>query len=139
MVDVYRYPRDLRWLGLGPGVRIYPAGPGVEWIETLVTLVRQETGFGFRIVGGTEEGSQVGSMVRRELFSAVAVGGCCAVIGDGIVQCFLFALRLQMCVCKWVVDVKKLGNLKVHFRNGMLLYVVLKIIKKINCSYRNSK
>ncbi|KAJ9598628.1 hypothetical protein L9F63_010698, partial [Diploptera punctata] len=40
-------------------VRVYPAGPGLEWVETLVTLVRQETGFGFRIVGGTEEGSQV--------------------------------------------------------------------------------
>lgn len=34
--------------------------PDIEWIETLVTLVRQDTGFGFRIVGGTEEGSQVG-------------------------------------------------------------------------------
>ncbi|PNF21214.1 hypothetical protein B7P43_G05085 [Cryptotermes secundus] len=56
---VTRCPRDLRWVGLGPGVRIYPAGPGVEWVETLVSLVRQETGFGFRIVGGTEEGSQV--------------------------------------------------------------------------------
>ncbi|XP_069694002.1 membrane-associated guanylate kinase, WW and PDZ domain-containing protein 1 isoform X2 [Periplaneta americana] len=57
--SVTRYPRDLRWVGLGPGVRVYPAGPGLEWVETLVTLVRQETGFGFRIVGGTEEGSQV--------------------------------------------------------------------------------
>lgn len=27
--------------------------------ETVITLVRQENGFGFRIVGGTEEGSQV--------------------------------------------------------------------------------
>lgn len=34
--------------------------PDIEWIETLVTLIRQDTGFGFRIVGGTEEGSQVG-------------------------------------------------------------------------------
>ncbi|XP_046984274.1 membrane-associated guanylate kinase, WW and PDZ domain-containing protein 1 [Schistocerca americana] len=57
--NVTRYPRDLRWVGLGQGVRIYPAGPDMEWVETLVTLVRQETGFGFRIVGGTEEGSQV--------------------------------------------------------------------------------
>ncbi|KAK7791492.1 hypothetical protein R5R35_008847 [Gryllus longicercus] len=57
--NVTRYPRDLRWIGLGPGVRIYPAGQDTEWVETLVTLVRQETGFGFRIVGGTEEGSQV--------------------------------------------------------------------------------
>lgn len=30
-----------------------------EYVECFVTLVRQETGFGFRIVGGTEEGSQV--------------------------------------------------------------------------------
>ncbi|XP_023246583.1 membrane-associated guanylate kinase, WW and PDZ domain-containing protein 1 isoform X1 [Copidosoma floridanum] len=36
-----------------------PSIPDIEWIETLVTLVRQDSGFGFRIVGGTEEGSQV--------------------------------------------------------------------------------
>ncbi|KAK2704383.1 membrane-associated guanylate kinase, WW and PDZ domain-containing protein 1-like isoform X2 [Artemia franciscana] len=30
-----------------------------DWIEMTVTLLRQESGFGFRIVGGTEEGSQV--------------------------------------------------------------------------------
>lgn len=38
-----------------------PAGPGVagDWLEMNVTLLRHETGFGFRIVGGTEEGSQV--------------------------------------------------------------------------------
>ncbi|XP_046745446.1 membrane-associated guanylate kinase, WW and PDZ domain-containing protein 2-like isoform X2 [Diprion similis] len=36
-----------------------PVTPGIEWVEMLVTLVRQNTGFGFRIVGGTEEGSQV--------------------------------------------------------------------------------
>ena len=30
-----------------------------EWMEMNVTLLRHETGFGFRIVGGTEEGSQV--------------------------------------------------------------------------------
>ncbi|XP_043465023.1 membrane-associated guanylate kinase, WW and PDZ domain-containing protein 1-like isoform X2 [Leptopilina heterotoma] len=38
---------------------VCPTIPDIEWIETLVTLVRQDTGFGFRIVGGTEEGSQV--------------------------------------------------------------------------------
>ncbi|XP_012282219.1 membrane-associated guanylate kinase, WW and PDZ domain-containing protein 1 isoform X2 [Orussus abietinus] len=38
---------------------VCPMIPDIEWIETLVTLVRQDTGFGFRIVGGTEEGSQV--------------------------------------------------------------------------------
>lgn len=37
--------------------------PNVEYAEMVVTLLRQETGFGFRIVGGTEEGSQVGAMV----------------------------------------------------------------------------
>lgn len=31
----------------------------VDSNEILVTLIRQESGFGFRIVGGTEEGSQV--------------------------------------------------------------------------------
>lgn len=30
-----------------------------DYVECLVALVRQESGFGFRIVGGTEEGSQV--------------------------------------------------------------------------------
>ena len=39
---------------------VCPSIPDIEWIETLVTLVRQDSGFGFRIVGGTEEGSQVG-------------------------------------------------------------------------------
>lgn len=34
-------------------------GPVPEYIEMTVTLHRQESGFGFRIVGGTEEGSQV--------------------------------------------------------------------------------
>lgn len=38
---------------------VCPTIPDFEWIETLVTLMRQNTGFGFRIVGGTEERSQV--------------------------------------------------------------------------------
>ncbi|XP_066588814.1 membrane-associated guanylate kinase, WW and PDZ domain-containing protein 1-like isoform X2 [Prorops nasuta] len=42
-----------------PNELVCPMVPDIEWIETLVTLVRQDTGFGFRIVGGTEEGSQV--------------------------------------------------------------------------------
>lgn len=42
---------------------VCPIVPDIEWIETLVTLVRQDTGFGFRIVGGTEEGSQVSKKV----------------------------------------------------------------------------
>lgn len=35
-----------------------------DYYETVVTIERQETGFGFRIVGGTEEGSQV-RIVRK--------------------------------------------------------------------------
>ncbi|XP_059469731.1 membrane-associated guanylate kinase, WW and PDZ domain-containing protein 1-like isoform X5 [Neocloeon triangulifer] len=53
---------ELRWnpaSQIGQAIRIYPAGPGLEWVETVSTLLRQESGFGFRIVGGTEEGSQV--------------------------------------------------------------------------------
>jgi C-terminal processing protease CtpA/Prc len=34
-------------------------GQPAEYLEMTVTLHRQDTGFGFRIVGGTEEGSQV--------------------------------------------------------------------------------
>lgn len=48
----FRYPQYSNEL-------VCPIVPDIEWIETLVTLVRQDTGFGFRIVGGTEEGSQV--------------------------------------------------------------------------------
>ncbi|XP_064114298.1 uncharacterized protein LOC135220771 isoform X4 [Macrobrachium nipponense] len=41
--------------------RVPPPGPNgsLGFMEFSVTLKRQETGFGFRIVGGTEEGSQV--------------------------------------------------------------------------------
>ncbi|KAF7398814.1 hypothetical protein HZH66_006711 [Vespula vulgaris] len=50
--SIARYPQYSNEL-------VCPIVPDIEWIETLVTLVRQDTGFGFRIVGGTEEGSQV--------------------------------------------------------------------------------
>ena len=33
--------------------------PGDDVVELTVTLLRHDSGFGFRIVGGTEEGSQV--------------------------------------------------------------------------------
>lgn len=56
---VTRLNRDPRWYAMGPTVRVYSAGPGMEWVETVAALIRQESGFGFRIVGGTEEGSQV--------------------------------------------------------------------------------
>ncbi|XP_015190617.1 PREDICTED: membrane-associated guanylate kinase, WW and PDZ domain-containing protein 1-like isoform X4 [Polistes dominula] len=49
--SIARYPQYSNEL-------VCPIVPDIEWIETLVTLVRQDTGFGFRIVGGTEEGSQ---------------------------------------------------------------------------------
>ena len=49
-----------RW----PAAATRPPGPRqpynpTEWVEMTVTLLRQDSGFGFRIVGGTEEGSQV--------------------------------------------------------------------------------
>ena len=61
-------PSNVRW----PGPR---AGPGDRrWQETqepgqeiTVTLLRHESGFGFRIVGGTEEGSQVSVHASLEL------------------------------------------------------------------------
>ncbi|XP_046407318.1 membrane-associated guanylate kinase, WW and PDZ domain-containing protein 2-like isoform X2 [Ischnura elegans] len=71
---VIRYSRDPRWpdsgpvIGMGGAAVVSSPDTGAstgnhimpsEWYETVVTLVRQETGFGFRIVGGTEEGSQV--------------------------------------------------------------------------------
>ncbi|KAG1659665.1 Membrane-associated guanylate kinase, WW and PDZ domain-containing protein 2 [Nymphon striatum] len=37
----------------------FRGGRPFQYIEMLITLQRQESGFGFRIVGGTEEGSQV--------------------------------------------------------------------------------
>jgi len=49
--NLTRWPRPER---RGQG-----GGPPTEYIEMTVTLHRQDTGFGFRIVGGTEEGSQV--------------------------------------------------------------------------------
>ena len=65
-------PMQQRWPPLGAGSRP-GGGPNqavssqpaprpynpTEWVEMTVTLLRQDSGFGFRIVGGTEEGSQV--------------------------------------------------------------------------------
>ena len=54
-----------RWpLDAPPGGNAAPGGgrrpPGGEsFVELTVTLQRHDSGFGFRIVGGTEEGSQV--------------------------------------------------------------------------------
>ena len=48
-----------------------PAGSH-QYLELAVTLVRHQTGFGFRIVGGTEEGSQV-SEPRRYWGGKVAL------------------------------------------------------------------
>lgn len=41
--------------------------PGARYSEMTVTLRRQETGFGFRIIGGTEEGSQVSVLSMHNL------------------------------------------------------------------------
>lgn len=49
--NLTRWPRPERRGTVG--------GLATEFIEMTVTLLRQDTGFGFRIVGGTEEGSQV--------------------------------------------------------------------------------
>ena len=49
--NLTRWPRPERRGTVG--------GLPTEFIEMTVTLLRQDTGFGFRIVGGTEEGSQV--------------------------------------------------------------------------------
>lgn len=35
-----------------------------DWTEMTVFLTRQDNGFGFRIIGGTEEGSQVSGFVE---------------------------------------------------------------------------
>jgi hypothetical protein len=51
--NLTRWPRPERRGPMG--------GMPSEYIEMTVTLHRQDTGFGFRIVGGTEEGSQVSS------------------------------------------------------------------------------
>lgn len=49
--NLTKWPRSERH-GVGNGI-------ATEFVEMTVTLLRQDTGFGFRIVGGTEEGSQV--------------------------------------------------------------------------------
>ncbi|KAK6634563.1 hypothetical protein RUM43_011964 [Polyplax serrata] len=61
-VIMSRYPPHLKVMSPA-GSRIHPGATSYDCIETIVSLVRQETGFGFRIVGGTEEGSQVGGTV----------------------------------------------------------------------------
>lgn len=49
--------------------RVRPAAlKPVEYSDTMaITLLRQESGFGFRIVGGTEEGSQVSSGLKYKI------------------------------------------------------------------------
>ena len=59
-------PSNIRWpqgpgAGAGQGRGGYRPGPSEDCVEITVTLLRHESGFGFRIVGGTEEGSQVSS------------------------------------------------------------------------------
>jgi len=52
--------QDIRTAGRAASSSNNPAALNSgEWMEMNVSLLRHETGFGFRIVGGTEEGSQV--------------------------------------------------------------------------------
>lgn len=51
------YPNNMRRPAASNQAQSGP--PPGDWMEMNVTLLRHETGFGFRIVGGTEEGSQV--------------------------------------------------------------------------------
>ena len=54
-----RWPLDAPAGGnAAPGGGRRPPG-GESFVELTVTLQRHDSGFGFRIVGGTEEGSQV--------------------------------------------------------------------------------
>ena len=52
------YEPDEGWTG-GEGERLVSDVDGNSYLEILIELMRQESGFGFRIVGGEEEGSQV--------------------------------------------------------------------------------
>merc|ERR1719376_351720 len=53
-----RWPRSGAQMVVGPRGQPQPPQPinPTEWVEMTVTLLRQDSGFGFRIVGGTEEG-----------------------------------------------------------------------------------
>ena len=46
---------------------------GEAYVELTVTLQRHDSGFGFRIVGGTEEGSQVSFFVKFTFFRKVKI------------------------------------------------------------------
>lgn len=48
-----------------------------DYFEAVVTIERQEAGFGFRIVGGTEEGSQVSNLTECYLTTASKLAPCC--------------------------------------------------------------
>ena len=54
-----RWPRPERRSATNMGQPPAPNGGTENFVEMTVTLQRHESGFGFRIVGGTEEGSQV--------------------------------------------------------------------------------
>ena len=55
--NLTRWPLD--GAGSGSGTGSGSRRPGESFVELTVTLQRHDSGFGFRIVGGTEEGSQV--------------------------------------------------------------------------------
>ncbi len=66
-----RWPRPERRSNPGGGQPHNGPGGNENFVEMTVTLQRHESGFGFRIVGGTEEGSQV-RIERILLFSAIS-------------------------------------------------------------------
>ena len=65
-----RWPLDAPAGGnAAPGGGRRPPG-GESFVELTVTLQRHDSGFGFRIVGGTEEGSQVRHLAFWAIFGS---------------------------------------------------------------------
>ena len=69
--NLTRWPLD--GAGSGSGTGSGSRRPGESFVELTVTLQRHDSGFGFRIVGGTEEGSQVSflSLLAKNLKKSI--------------------------------------------------------------------
>lgn len=71
--NLTRLPRTGGWNSDSPNSSLNRSrsptrfGEDERYVELTVLLKRQESGFGFRIIGGTEEGSQVGETVSSSL------------------------------------------------------------------------
>ena len=79
-----RWPLDAPAGGnAAPGGGRRPPG-GESFVELTVTLQRHDSGFGFRIVGGTEEGSQVRNLVILGNFWDILA--IFAILGDILVN-----------------------------------------------------